>query len=204
MINLKFYNLLDFFSSLIFPLKLNCEKSLQILQNVFNESPWVGKRVPIKIIIIFGPSDHFSHIQLFSTPWTVVSQASLSITSSWSLLKFTSSQWCHPTILLCCPLHLLPSIFPSIRIFSNESVLQIAGQSTGAAASASVLPVNIQDWFPLGLTSSISLLSKGLLRVFSNTTVQKHQLFGTQLSLQSSSHIYIWLLENLRAMGYLK
>ena len=94
------------------------------------------------------------------------------------------SQWCHPTILSSIAPLLLPSIFPSISIFSNESVLHIRYQSIGASASASVLPVNIQDWFPLGLTGLISLQSKGLSRVFSNTTVQKqHSAFFTvQLS----------------------
>ena len=90
------------------------------------------------------------------------------------------------------PLLLLPSIFPSIRVFSSESVFVSGRQSTGASASASVLPMNTQDWFPLGLTSLISLQSKGLSRVFSNT-VQKHQFFGTQLSLWTNSHINTWL-----------
>ena len=83
---------------------------------------------------------------------------------------------------LCRPL-LPPTIFPSIRVFSNESVLSIRWPNIGVSASASVLPMNIQDWSPLGLTGWISLQSKGLSRVFSNTTVQKHQFFGTQLSL---------------------
>ena len=93
------------------------------------------------------------------------------------------SWWCHPTIQssVVHPLLLPPSIFPSIRVFSNESVS--GGQSIGVSASASVLPMNIQDWFPLGWTGWISLLSKGLSRVFSNTTVQKHQFFVAQLSL---------------------
>ena len=91
-------------------------------------------------------------------------------------------------LILWRPLLLLPSIFPSIRVFSNESV----GQSIGASASASVLPMKIQDWFPLGLTGWISLQSKGLSRVFSNTTVQKHQFFGIQFSLWSKSHIHTW------------
>ena len=78
---------------------------------------------------------------------------------------------------------LQPSIFPSIRGFSNESVLPISGQSIGVSASASVLPMNIQAWFPLGFTGLISLHSKGLSRVFSNTAVQKHQFFSAQLSL---------------------
>ena len=76
-----------------------------------------------------------------------------------------------------------PAFFPSIRVFSNNSVLRISGQSIGVSASASVLPMNIQDWFPLGWTGWISLQSKGLSRVFSNITVQKHQFFSAQLSL---------------------
>ena len=97
--------------------------------------------------------------------------------------------------ILCCPL-LLPSIFPSIRVFSNESVLRIRWpEYFGVSASISVLPMNIQDWSPLGWTGWISLQSKGLSRVFSNTTVQKHQFFGAQLSLKSNSHIHTWPLE---------
>ena len=87
---------------------------------------------------------------------------------------------------------LLPSIFPTIRVFSNESVLCIRWPKFGVSASASVLPMNTQDWSPLGWTGWISLQSKGLSRVFSNTTVQKHQLFGAQLSSQSNSHIHTW------------
>ena len=86
-------------------------------------------------------------------------------------------------LILCHPLLLLSSVFPSIRVFSNESVLHIRWQSIGVSASVSVLPMNIQDWFPLGLTDLISLLSKGLSRVFSNTTVQKHQFFSAKISL---------------------
>ena len=100
-------------------------------------------------------------------------------------------------LILCHPLLLLPSVFPSIRVFFNESALPIGGQSTGASASASVLPMNIQSWFPLGLTGWISLLFKGLSRVFSSTTVQKYQFFGVQPSLWSRSHICTWLLEKL-------
>ena len=96
--------------------------------------------------------------------------------------------------LICHPLLLLPSIFPSIRVFSNEFFTS-GGQSIGASASASVLPLNIRDWFPLGLTGWISLQSKGLSRIFSNTTVQKYQLFSTQVSLWSNFHIRTWLLE---------
>ena len=91
--------------------------------------------------------------------------------------------------LLCCPLLLLPLIPPSIRIFSKEFFAS-GGQSIGVSASASVLPINTQDWSPLGWTGWISLQSEGLSRVFSNTTVQKHQFFSTQLSSPSNSHIH--------------
>ena len=109
----------------------------------------------------------------------------LSITNSRRLNRFMSIRSVMPSthLILCHPLLLLPSTCPSIRVFSNESVFTSGGQSIGVSASASVLPMNIQDWFPLGLTGWISLLSKGLSRVFSNITVQKHQFFGAQLSL---------------------
>ena len=103
-----------------------------------------------------------------------------------------SSRWCHPTISssVCRPFLLLTSIFPSIRVFSNKLGLHIRWPSIGVSASASVLPMNIQGWFPLGLTGLIFLQFKGLSRVFSNTTVQKHQFFSAQLSLWSNSHIH--------------
>ena len=105
------------------------------------------------------------------------------------------SRWCHPTISSSViPLLLLPSIFPSIRVFSSESALHIRWPSTGVSASASVLPMNIQDWFPLEFTGLI-LQCKGPSRVFSSTTVQKHQSSGAQPSLWSNSHIHTWLLE---------
>ena len=81
-------------------------------------------------------------------------------------------------LILCCPLLLLPSVFPSIRVFPMSQLFASGGQSIGVSASASVLPVNTQDWSPLGWTGWISLQSKGLSSVFSNTTVQKHQFFG--------------------------
>ena len=99
-------------------------------------------------------------------------------------------------LILCPPLLLLPSNFPSIGSFQMSQLFASGGQSIGVSASASVLPMNIQDWFPLGWTGWISLQSSGLSRVFSNTTVQKHQFFCAQLSLQSNSHIHTWLLEN--------
>ena len=97
------------------------------------------------------------------------------------------SWWCHPIISSCRPLLLLPSIFLSSGSFPMSWLFTWSGQSTGALAS--VLPMNIQGWFPLGLTGLISLLSKWLSRVFSSTTVQKHRFLGSQLSLWSNSHI---------------
>ena len=138
-----------------------------------------------------------SHLRLFATPWTAAHQASLSITNSRVHPNpCPLSRWCHPTISFpivpfsSCPQSFsAPGSFPLSRLFISD------GESTGASASASVLPVNIQDWCPSGLTGLISLQSKGLSRVFSNTTVQNHQLFGTQLSWWSNSHIHTWLLE---------
>ena len=99
------------------------------------------------------------------------------------------SQWCHPTISSSFgPLLLMPLIFSIIRIFSKSQLFASGGQSIGASASALVLTMNIQDWFPLGLAGLI-LLSKGLSRVFSSTTIQKHQFFGAQPSSWSTSHI---------------
>ena len=111
-----------------------------------------------------------SLVRLIVTPWTVAYQASLCFTMSQSLLKLISIESLIPSIylILCHPL-LLPSVFPSIRVFSNESDLWARWPKFGASALTSVLPVNIQDWFPLGLTGFISLQSKELSRVFSNT-----------------------------------
>ena len=128
-----------------------------------------------------------SRVQLFVTPWTAAHQASLSITNSQSLHKFMSFELVMPSnhLILCCPLLLLPSIFSSIRVFSNQSVLFIRCPKywCWVSASAPVLSMNMQDWFPLGLTGWISLQFKGLSRVFSKTTVQNHLFFGSQLSL---------------------
>ena len=103
------------------------------------------------------------------------------------------SRWCHPTNSSCHHI-LLPSIFPSIKVFSNESTLSI--RWARYSASTSVLLMNIQGSFPLGLTGSISSLSKGLPRVLSSIIIWKHKFFCAQPSLWSDSHIHIWLLEN--------
>ena len=139
----------------------------------------------IYLIHILSSVQSLSCIRVFVTPWTAARQASLSITDSWSLIKFMSIESVMPSnhLILCHPLLLLPSIFPSIRVFSNESAFLIRWPKYWSFASTLVLPMNIQDWFPLGWTGWISLQSRGLSRVFSNTTVQKHQILSTQLSL---------------------
>ena len=118
-------------------------------------------------------------------------QTRLPFTISQNLFKCTSTESTMPPnyLILCRPL-LLPSILcPASGSFLMSQLFTSGGPSIGASASASVLPVNIQGWFPLGLTGLISLLSKGLSRVFSSTTVQKHQFFSTQPFLWSNSHI---------------
>ena len=106
------------------------------------------------------------------------------------------SWWCHPTISSSViPFSLCLQSFPESGSFPVSQFFASVGQSIGASVSALVLPMNIQDWFPLGLTGLIFLRSKGPSRVFSNTTVQKHQFFGTPMSLWSNSHIHTWLLE---------
>ena len=124
-----------------------------------------------------------SYVQLFATPWTAARQASLSITNSWSLLKLMSIESVMKSkhLILCWPL--LLHFFQASGSFPISQLFTSGGQSIQVSASTSVLPMNIQDWFPLGWTGWISLQSKGLPRVFSNTTVQKHQFFSTQLSL---------------------
>ena len=133
-----------------------------------------------------------SCIRLFATPWTVAHQASLSFSISQSLLKLMSIESIMPSshLILCHPFSSCPQSFPASGSFPMSQFFPSGGQSIGASASASVLPMNIQDRFPLGLTGLISLQSKGLSRVLFNTTVQKHQFFGTQLSSQSNSHIH--------------
>ena len=107
------------------------------------------------------------------------------------------SRWCHPTISSSVvPFSFCPQSFPAPGSFHMSQSFALGDQSMGVSASTSVVPMNIQDWFPLGWTGWISLLSKGPSRVFSNTTVQKHQFLSAQLFLQSNSHIHTWLLEN--------
>ena len=143
----------------------------------------------------FSSVQSLSRVQFFATPWTAARQASLSITNSQSLPKLMSIESVMPSnhLILCHPLLLLPSIFPSIRIFSNESALRIRWPKYcrfsfnishfifHSFSNENLGLISWVDW--RGWTGWISLQSKGLSRVFSNTTVQKHQFFGLQLSL---------------------
>ena len=154
-----------------------------------------GKIREYIIKIQFSSVQLLSHVQLFATPWTTACQASLSITNSWKTPRPMSTESVMPSnhLILCHALLLLPSIFPSIRVFSSVSALRSGGQSIGVSASTSVLPKDTQDWSHLGWSGWISLQSKGLSRVFSNTTVQKHQFFCAQLSLQSKiGRAHVW------------
>ena len=133
----------------------------------------------------FSSVQLLSRVQLFETPWTVACQASLSITNSQSLPKLMSIELVMPSnhLILCRPLSSCLQSFPTSGSFQMSQFFASGGQSTGILASTSVLPMNTQDWSSLGWTGWISLQSKELPSVFSNTTVQKHQFFGAQLSL---------------------
>ena len=169
----------------------------------------------LKIIVHVVVVQSLNRAWFFFNPWTKACQASLSFSISHRFLILMSTELVMPSILSSLhPLFLLPSIFPSIRVFSNESALHIRWPILELPASASILSVNIQGCIPLGLTGLISLLSKGLLKVFSRTMIQKHQSkkntqktktnkqkkqkhqsFGAQHSSWSNSHIHTWLLE---------
>ena len=146
----------------------------------------------------FSSVQSLSRIRLFAAPWIAARQASLSITNSRSSLRLTSIKSLMPPshLILWRPLLLLPQSLPASESFPMGQLFTWGGQSTGVSASASVLPKKSQGWFPSEWTGWISLQSKGLSRVFSNTTLQKHQFFGAQPSSQSNSHIHTWPLEN--------
>ena len=149
---------------------------LHLLDWQMGSLPWAPPGKPLEM---FSSVQSCSHDRFFATPWTVAHLASLSITNSQSLLKLMSIESMMPSnhLTLCRPLLILSSVIPSIRVFSNESALHIRWPKYWSF-SFSIS----QDWFPLGLTGLI-LQSKGLSRVFSNTTAQKHQFFRAQLSL---------------------
>ena len=138
-------------------------------------------------------SSVFSHVWLSTTQWLSGCETCMSISNSWSLLKLIELVMPHNHLDLCRSLLLLPSVFPSIRVFSNDSFFTSDGQNIGA--SASVLSMNIQDWSPLRWSGLICLKPKRLSRVFSNTTVRKHQFVNAQFSLWSNFHICMWLPE---------
>ena len=150
-------------------------------------------------VLQFSSVQSLSHVQLFATPWIAAHQASLSITNSGSSLRLTSIESVMPSshLILWRPLFLLPPIPPSIRVFSNESTLYMRWPEYWSF-SFSIIPSKEipglisfrMDWLDL-------LAVQGLSRVFSNTTVQKHQFFSAQLSPWSNSHIHTWLLEKL-------
>ena len=135
----------------------------------------------------------FSHVRLFATPWIAACQASLSITNSWNSLKLTSTE----SVISIQPSHPLSSPFPSApnpsqhQSFPMSQLFAWGDQSTGVSALASFLPKKSQGWSPTERTGWISLQSKGLSRVFSNTTLQK-QFFSAQPSSQSNSHVHTW------------
>ena len=145
----------------------------------------------------FSSVQSLSPVRLFATSGIAAHQASLSITNSQSSVKLTSIESVmHSAISSSVvPFSSCPQSLPASESFPMSQLFAWGGQSIGVSASASVLPVNNQDWSHLGLTGWISFQSKGLSRVFSNTTVQKHQFFSTQLSSQSTSHIHTWPLQ---------
>ena len=161
----------------------------------------VLKILKVKSLFYTSIKSCISSVQLLSrvwillSPWTAIHQTWLFITNSWGLPKLMSIESVMPSnqITVPSPFSSCPPFFPTSGFFQwVSSSHQVA--SIGVSASVSVLPMNIQDWI-LGWTGWISLMSKWLSRVFSNTTVQKHQFFDAQLSLWSNSHIHTWLLE---------
>ena len=143
------------------------------------------------LLVVVAVFQLLSHVRLFETPWTAARQASLSFTISRSLLKLMSIESVIPSnhLILCCPLLLLPSIFPSIRVSSNESVLGIRWPKYWSF-SFSIIPSNeYSGLISLRLTGLISLQSKGLSGVFSSTTILKYPCFNSLPSLWSSSHM---------------
>ena len=147
----------------------------------------------------FSSVSSLSHVLLCATPWAVCSTPGLPVHHQF--LEFTQthplSQWCHRTISSSVvPFSSHLQSFPASGSFLMSQSFISGSQSIRVSASASVLPVNNQDWSPLGWTGWLSLQSKGLSRIFSNITIQKHQFLGIQLSLYFKSDIHTWLLEN--------
>ena len=152
-------------------------------------------RIGIKLslpLYQFSSVQSLSRVRLFATPWIAARQASLSITNSWSSHRLTCIESVMPSshLILCRPFSFCPQSLPASESFPMSQLFKWGGQSTGVSALASFHPKKCQGWSPSEWTGWISLQSKGLSRVFSNTTVQKHQFFGTQPSSQPNSHIH--------------
>ena len=192
---------MNFLVNAILVLRTNMQPELEFFQWISDQNiPERGLRkaalIPLWSIGFVTVVPSLSGISLSANPWTTARQALPSFTIFQSLCKLMSIESVMPSnhLILCYPLLYLPSIFPSIRVFSSESALCIKWPKS-IGASASILPMNIQGWFLLGLTGLISLLPKLLSRVFSNTNIQNHQFFGAQPSLWSNFHIHTRLLE---------
>ena len=160
------------------------------MQEIFNTLTfrrlWWGRCYKLGLAFVGGVVVQLlTRVQIIETPCSAAYQAPLFFTVFRSLLKFKSveSVMLSDHLILCCPLLRLPSIFPSIRVFSNSQLFASDGQRIGASALVSILPMNIQGWYPSGLTVLLSFQSKGLSRVLSSTTVWKHQFFSAQPSL---------------------
>ena len=153
--------------------------------------------LPTFLELFLSSVQSLSHVWLFATPWIAACQASLSITNSRSSLRLTSIESVMPSshLILYRPLLLLPPIPPSIRVFSQESTLRMRWPEYWSFSFSISPSKEIPGLISFRMAGWISLQSKGLSRVFSNTTVQKHQFFSAQLSSQSNSHIHTWLLE---------
>ena len=163
---------------------------------IFHVLCFLPRKVPLAFAI---SSVHLlSNVRLFATPW-ILSKPGLPVHHP--LPEFTqnscpSSRWCHPAIWSSViPFSSCPQSLPASMSFPVSQLFAWGHQSTWVSTAATVLPINTQDWSPLGWTGWISLQSKGLARVFSNSTVQRHQFFGAKLSSQSNSHIHTWPLQ---------
>ena len=161
----------------------------------FFKSIWY--KFPYWWLYILSSVQSLSRVRLFATPWITAHQASLSITITQSSLKLTSIESVMPSShrSLVVPFSFSPQSLPASQSFPMSQFFAWGGQSIGVSALASFLPKKSQGWSLLEWTGWVSLQSKGLSRVFSNTTVQKHQFFGAQPSSQSNFHIHTWLLD---------
>ena len=188
--------LLDGSFGVVYLLALRLASAYQHQQEKRKRPLWLSYFRRLLLCCLVSSVQLLSQVRLFATPWTAACQASLSTTNSWSLLKLISIELVMPSNHLTPVIHFsclqscpAPGSFPVSQFFTSD------GQGIGASTTASVLSMNIQNWFPLGLTGLIFLLFKGLSGVFSHITVQEHQFFGTQLSLWSNSRIHTWLPE---------